>query len=252
MSAGAGREISSALPAPFYCHSGIAIYHGDCRDILPFLPSESVDFTCTDAPYGVAYRGRFDRKHTAIAGDEDLSWVESVYREVYRVMKADTLAVFFYGWPHAETFLAAWKRVGFRPVSHLCFVKNMLGLGRFTRNRHETAFLVAKGHPAPPQKAIADTIEWQREDDAFHPNQKPLAVITQLLAVYAPEGGLVLDPFLGSGTTLRAAKDLGLSAIGVEIEKDYCERAARRLAQGVLPLWPLKAAKLVEADLFGE
>lgn len=61
-------------------------------------------------------------------------------------------------------------------------------------------------------------------------------MITLLLAVYAPEGGLVLDPFLGSGTTLRAAKDLGLSAIGVEIEKDYCERAARRLAQGVLPL----------------
>jgi site-specific DNA-methyltransferase (adenine-specific) len=210
-----------------------------------------VDFTCTDAPYGVAYRGRFDRKRAPIAGDEDLSWVEPVYREVFRVMRPDTLAVFFYGWPHAETFLAAWKRVGFRPVSHLCFIKNMPGLGRFTRNKHETAFLVAKGHPAPPQKAIADTIEWQREDDAFHPNQKPLAVITQLLAVYAPEDGLVLDPFLGSGTTLRAAKDLGLSAIGVEIEKDYCERAARRLTQGVLPLWPLKAAKTVEADLFG-
>jgi site-specific DNA-methyltransferase (adenine-specific) len=252
MSEGAGRGFTPALPAPFYRDAGIVIYHGDCRDILPSLPSESVDFTCTDAPYGVAFRGRFDRKHAPIAGDEDLSWVEPVYREVFRVMKPDRLAVFFYGWPHAETFLSAWKQVGFRPVSHLCFIKNMPGLGRFTRNRHETAFLVAKGHPAPPEKAIADTIEWQREDDAFHPNQKPLAVITQLLAVYAPEGGLVLDPFLGSGTTLRAAKDLGHSAIGVEIQKDYCERAARRLAQGVLPLWELKTSRPITSDLFGE
>src|SRR5262249_36114925 len=159
----ADLQESVAMPSPFYHDGGVTIFHGDCRDILPALPTESADVTCTDAPYGVAFRGRFDRKHAPIVGDEELSWVEPVYREVFRVLKPDPLSIFFYGWPHAETFFAAWKRIGFRPVSHLCFVKNIPGLGRFTRNGHETAFLLAKGHPAPPEKAILDTIDWQRE-----------------------------------------------------------------------------------------
>ena len=62
----------------------------------------------------------------------------------------------------------------------------------------------------------------------------------------------MLDPFLGSGTTLRAAKDLSLSAVGIEIEQDYCERAARRMAQGVLPFWPVKKTGEIEAELFPE
>jgi adenine-specific DNA-methyltransferase len=244
----AERQVDA--PCPYYRDGDITIYHGDCRDVLPGLPGESVDLVCTDPPYGCSFRGRFDRKHEPIAGDDELSWVEPVFRQVVRLMRPDSLCVSFYGWPHAEVFLAAWKAVGLRPVSHLCFVKNVIGLGRFTRSRHETAFLLAKGHPEPPAKAIADTIDWRREEDAFHPNQKPVAAVAQLLLTYAPRGGLVLDPFLGSGTTLRAAKDLGLAAIGIEVEGHYCERAARRMAQGVLAFEPASTARSVERDLF--
>lgn len=66
-----------------------------------------------------------------------------------------------------------------------------------------------------------------------HVTQKPLGVLRELLRI-VPEGGLVLDPFMGSGTTLRAAKDLGLRAVGVELEERYCAVAARRLGQEVL------------------
>lgn len=245
-------ESRTVVPRAFYREAGITIYHGDCRDVLPFLRAESVDFTCTDAPYGVSFRGRWDCKHDPITGDGDLSWIEPVFREVWRLMKPDTLGVFFYGWPHAETFLGAWKAVGFRPVSHLCFVKNRPGLGRYTRNRHETAFLLAKGRPSPPAKAIADTIDWQREENTFHPNQKPVAAIAHVLVAYMPEGGLVLDPFMGSGTTLRAAKDLGLAATGIEVEEHYCERAAQRMKQGVLPFRFEAGGDLAEGRLFPE
>jgi DNA modification methylase len=67
----------------------------------------------------------------------------------------------------------------------------------------------------------------------LHPNEKPLDLMARLIQ---PTTGTILDPFMGSGTTLRAAKDLGRKAIGIEIEERYCEIAAERLAQEVLPL----------------
>lgn len=68
-----------------------------------------------------------------------------------------------------------------------------------------------------------------------HPTQKPLGLMRWCLTT-AGGSGTVLDPFMGSGTTLRAALDLGRRAIGIEIEERYCEIAARRLDQMVLPL----------------
>src|SRR5262249_25955111 len=137
----------------------------------------------------------------------------------------------FYGWPHSDLFVRSWKEIGFRLVSHIAFVKNVWGLGRLTRGQHETAFLLAKGRPPRPEAAVSDVIEWQRERDAFHPNQKPVAALIPLVRAFAPEDGTVLDPFMGSGSVLCAAKSSGCDAIGVEVEFDYCVRASRRLNQ---------------------
>jgi len=73
----------------------------------------------------------------------------------------------------------------------------------------------------------------ERDVKRVHPTQKPVALMTWCLS-FAPESNSIIDPFMGSGTTLRAAKDLGMKAIGIEIEEKYCEIAAKRLAQGVL------------------
>ena len=67
-----------------------------------------------------------------------------------------------------------------------------------------------------------------------HPTVKPIALMRYLCRLITPPGGTILDPFMGSGTTLRAAKDLGRQSIGIEIEERYCEIAARRLGQEVL------------------
>ena len=174
----------------------------------------------TDPPYLVNYRGRWDGDRKTIVGDDDPSWLVPAFTEIWRVLKRDSFAISFYCWTcTADLFVGTFKATGFRPVSHLAFVKNVWGLGRFTRGQHETAYLLAKGRPKPPPRGISDVIEWERELDAVHPNQKPVAALYPLIAAYAPPGGVVLDPFMGSGSTLRAAKDFGLNAIGVEIEE---------------------------------
>ena len=175
-----------------------------------------------------------DGERRVIVGDDDASWVVPAFSEIWRVLKDDSFAVSFYGWPHADIFAGVFKAVGFRLVSHLALVKNVWGLGRFTRGQHEVAFLLAKGQPRVPEQPLSDTIEWQREADAFHPNQKPVAALRPLIATYTPNDGTVLDPFMGSGSTLRAAKDLGLVAVGIEVEERYCALAASRLAQELL------------------
>lgn len=70
----------------------------------------------------------------------------------------------------------------------------------------------------------------------LHPNEKPESLMARLILLCSDAGQLILDSFAGSGTTLLAAKKLGRRAIGIEIEERYCEIAARRLAQQVLPL----------------
>ena len=79
------------------------------------------------------------------------------------MLKADSFAVSFYGWSAADVFVGTFKALGFRLVSHLAFVKNVWGLGRFTRGQHETAYLLAKGRPPAPPRGISDVIEWERE-----------------------------------------------------------------------------------------
>jgi site-specific DNA-methyltransferase (adenine-specific) len=247
----------STAPRPSFERDGLSIVHGDCRAVLPALATASVDLVLTDPPYLVNYTGRWDRKHKAVAGDDDPGWVLPVFAELWRVLKDDRFAVTCYGWPHADVFVSAFKEVGFRLVSHLAFVKRTWGLGRFTRGQHEVAYLLAKGLPEVPQRAISDVIEWEREENAFHPNQKPVASLVPLVLTYAQKGQMVLDPFMGSGSTLLAARQCGNPAIGIEIEESYCQLAAKRLEQAELfPGWArdavLRPEEIGEPDLFAE
>jgi DNA modification methylase len=107
------------------------------------------------------------------------------------------------------------------------------GIGRPWRNSHE---LLAYAMRSPSDKdriaKQANVIEASRSGNEWHPTEKPIDLVHKILDNM--HGDLVVDPFCGSGTTLRAAKDLGRRAIGIEIEERYCEIAAKRLAQETL------------------
>lgn len=221
------------LPRPYFENDGVTLYNGDCREILPQLPSASFELALTDPPYIVHYTGRWDNKSPPIEGDSDPSWIHPIYTEIWRLLEDDSLCLSFYGWPHAEKFLATWKKIGFRPVSLIALIKERWGLGRFTRSQHEPAYLLAKGHPKHPADAISDVLAWHQDSPLVHPNQKPLSAIAKLIATYSPSAATIIDPFCGSGTTLLASRALGRRAIGIEIEERYCEVASLRLAQQI-------------------
>jgi site-specific DNA-methyltransferase (adenine-specific) len=233
------------VPLPYFADRHVSVYHGDCRELLRSIASESIELVLTDPPYGVDYRGRWCSEWEAIAGDDEPTVTLPAFSEVWRALKPNAFCLSFYGWPDAEQFLNAWKLIGFRPVSHLVCVKNNIGLGYFARSQHETAYLLAKGRPVRPHTAVGDVFEWEREPLTYHPCQKPLRVISRLIAAFSAENAVILDPFMGSGTTILAARNLGRRAIGIEIDKRYCEVARERLAQQVfdfgqesLPLQP--------------
>jgi DNA modification methylase len=201
--------------------------------VLQAFANESVEMVLTDPPYGVGYRGRWDGIQANIVGDEDAGAIVPAFAELWRILKRDSFCISFYGWPDADIFLSAWKLIGFRPVSHLVCVKSSIGFGHFSRNQHETAYLLAKGHPHRPERARSDVFRWEREPCLYHPTQKPISVIASLIDAFTDENATILDPFSGSGTTLVAARALGRRAIGIEIEERYCRATVERLAQQV-------------------
>ncbi len=215
---------------PYYEHGGITIYHGDCRDVLPSL---SADAVMTDPPYGIAWntdsrrysggeterlghRGR-GKDWGEIAGDSE-PFDPAPLLEFERVV--------IFGWNHfacrlpAGTTLVWTKR---RPAAFGTFLSDA-EIAWMKGGYGVYCFEDVSGNGAGANFG------------KVHPTQKPLRVMAWCIQKCGtPEGGTVLDPFMGSGTTLRAAKDLGRKAIGIEIEERYCEIAAKRLAQEVLP-----------------
>lgn len=210
---------------PYYEEKGIQIYHGDCCEILPSLPS--VDLVLTDPPYGIGRDGM--RPSTSSHGGrkpyEFLGWdSESPTPDTFDAIFAASTNQIIWGANYFTRSLPPsmgwlfWDK-GQRICGsdgELAFTSFDCALRVFTFNRVELML-----------------------DGAYHPTQKPLKLIKCCIAHADKQVGFplietILDPYAGSGSTLRAAKDLGRKAIGIEIEERYCEIAANRLRQQVL------------------
>jgi site-specific DNA-methyltransferase (adenine-specific) len=200
---------------------------GDCCKVLPTLPAASADFILTDPPYLVGYK---DREGRSIKNDIEADWLVPAFREAFRVLKPDSLCVSFYGWSKTDLFYAAWKAAGFRIVGHITFPKRYASTTRLMRYSHENAYLLAKGNPRTPAHPIGDVIDWSYSGNKLHPTQKPLSVLTPLIEAFCPRGGVVLDPFAGSGSTLIAARSVGRQYLGIELDPQFHEVASKRIA----------------------
>lgn len=229
---------------PYYDRDGITIYCGDCRDILPELIPASVDLVLTDPPYGVRYvtarRSRNDPLVAPIEGDESLESLASTVNYLAHLMANDRHAYFF----ASASMVGETQEI----VSRYLNVKNVLVWDKGDAGtvgdleagygvNWEAIIYAAKGRRPfnGPRPRALFRHDWTGTRDPVHPTVKPVSVLQRFIDRSSNPGELVLDPFMGSGTTLRAAKDLGRRAIGIEIEERYCEIAVQRLSQQVLP-----------------
>lgn len=204
---------------PYYDYAGITIYHGDCRDILPTLEPGSVDLVLTDPPYGIASVWGGGR-----GGGWDRARDQQAIRNVWDANPPDdeTISAIAKMAPN----VVIWGGNHFNlPVSR----------GWLIWNKPERGFSLSEAELAWTNRDMVIRVaDLPRSDfGREHPTQKPLRLMKWCIGFF-PETQTILDPFMGSGTTLRAAKDLGRKAIGIEIEERYCEIAVKRLQQEVL------------------
>lgn len=205
------------------------IIHGNAIEALKELDSNSVDLVVTDPPYLVNYQDRHGRK---VANDTNADEVLPAYAELYRVLKDNSLCITFAGWTALDAFTSAWSDAGFRVVGHIVWTKDYASSRGQTAYHHESAYLLAKGYPNKPAQPLADVQKWVYSGNRYHPTEKSVENIGALIRAYSKRGDVVLDPFLGSGTTAVASALNGRDYIGIELEQKYVSLAEKRL-QGV-------------------
>ena len=225
---------------PYYDEGGITIYHGDARDVLPFV---SGDVVVTDPPYS---SGGFQEagKSSGSIGTRDNQTIqfdnlstrgyERLMREVLRHLNQADEIYAFTDWRMWINTFDAIEGAGWRVRNMLVWDKGQMGMGMPWRNQHE---LIAYGKRSPGRiidGKRGNVLKAKRSGNRNHPTEKPVELLHQIVSNTDAE--VVVDPFMGSGTTLRAAKDVGKRAIGIEIEERFCEIAATRLSQEVLAL----------------
>lgn len=213
---------------PYFEDESVTIYHGDCRELLSEMPR--VDLVLTDPPYGMNWiapkytngqrgHGPPSSKNWggAIVGD-DTPFDPSPWLNFPRVI--------LWGANHYAQKLPRGTT--------LVFIKRFDdGFCRGFLSDAEIGWM-SKGMGV---YCFRDTSIYSSPQLRSHPNQKPIGLMKWCIS-FARDAKTVLDPYMGSGTTLRAAKDLGLHAIGIEIEERYCEIAAKRMAQEALQFEP--------------
>lgn len=203
-----------------------SIVYGDCIPVMKQMPNESIDLVLTDPPFIVDYQARDGR---TIAGDRDGGWLEPAFAHVYRLLKPNSFCVSCYGWNQADRFVAAWKKFGLIPVSHLVFTKDYASTKGYTQAYHESAYVLAKGQPPKPACPIRDVLSREYTGNKYHPHEKPVPLMEALIVAFSKPGAIVLDPFAGSGTTGIAARRCGRRFILIEKFPQYYSAALRRL-----------------------
>lgn len=216
------------------------IINGDCLDVMRGFADKSFDLVLTDPPYGMNYQSSWRTdKHELISFDEEnnTSWIVPFLKEAYRILKDDThIYIFTNDYLFGE--IRNWlEPCGFTIKRTLVWVKNNHTSGDLEgdyANKTEWVIYAQKGRRLLNGNRDTNVLNFSRVNTDNHPTEKPVDLCAYLIGKSTKEGDSILDPFMGSGTTLVASKQLNRNATGIEISEKYCEIASQRLKQDLL------------------
>lgn len=216
---------------PYYEDSLVTLWHGDCRELLPVVaPVGSVSLVLTDPQYGVSERtDRLSKGRSNATPSLDFPPVHDDDKpfDPSHLLAYPRLVLWGANYysprlPESSSWIVWDKRDGTTSDDNADCELAWTNLGGPARLfRHLWRGMIKAS---------------ERGEQRQHPTQKPVALFAWIISQHTQAGDVVLDPYVGSGPTLRAAKDLRRKAIGIEIEERYCEIAAQRLTQEVLEL----------------
>jgi DNA modification methylase len=238
---------------PYFSKGAITIYHGDTLSTLASIKPQNIAALVSDPPYSsgnlpesMKQKAPPRLKGRQWAGKvmetDQLSTLGFLYliREVVVAtrsgMNAGASALLFIDWRNWGNLTGAVESAGLRVNNMIVWDKVHFGMGNGFRNQHELVLWASKGTPRVCSRSVPNVIQCKKDPTTLHQSPKPVALMSRLLEVVSTEGDLIVDPFMGSGSTLVAARDSGRGCIGIEVEEKYCEAAARRLEASALSL----------------
>jgi DNA modification methylase len=246
--------VTGALVQPYYHDDVCTIYHGDAREVLPTLPRDFVDLLITDPPYGVEWQSGFrGTKLASLEGDDGSLDVAAVLalampalreaRHLYVFGPADLSSL-----PLGATTELIWDKgiVGMGNLTlpwgpaheRITFGVHVARPSNRARGNGRLAARLRRGSVIGVQRKQSGELEdWNVQ----HPTEKPVDLLRQLIESSSVIGETVLDPFMGCGSTLVAAKREDRRGIGIELNERYCETAAKRLSQPIQAQWEVGA-----------
>lgn len=221
----------------------LTLIQGDCLKVLPTIPDNSIDLVLTDPPYGINYVSGYSRnleyrKNVAdTTGWDNFDVLTIPFEHFKRIIRNDCYYYVFSRWD------VLWKLP--KPNKLLIWNKNDTGMGNLKDwgCGYEVILTFKKGNPFLRGKRESDVLTfWKtanfavrsntKNNKMVHPTEKPLALIMKLIEKSTDEGDTIIDPFVGSGTTMEACLKLKRDCIGIEIEPKYIEIAKKRLNWG--------------------
>ncbi len=208
------------------------LYFGDCLDVLRHIKSSSVDTVLADPPYGIKYHNRNGQR---IINDER-SFIWWLY-DAFRITKEEGSLMCFCRWDVEQNFRVAIELAGFIVRSQVIWDRQIHGMGDVNRAfapRHDIILFATKRDFVFPASRPASVIACCRPTGTrLHPTEKPVSLMVQLLRPVTSAGGLVVDPFMGSGSSALACRELNLRFVGIEKDLRFFRTARDRLRTGM-------------------
>lgn len=236
---------------PYFQDEYVTLHLGDCIETMRSLDSQVAHTILTDPPFSSGGRRENARslRKTMTRSVADDDWIRGdgmstagftymmrlCAMEWRRLLVPGGHLLSFIDWRMSHTLATAMEAGDLIQYPTLVWDKTHFGMGSVFRNQHEFILHFAAGSARKPQRRnVGNVLSCKPVRGGDHPTEKPEDLLRTLLSVVSAEGDTILDPFAGSGSTLLAAKSLGMKSIGIEADERYCEVIANRLSQGSL------------------